>query len=266
VDVIEHSEEPTSAERESLRWAEALSKVSASALRALGHQDSRRGKQRAVALLLGHSNGGRIRAYSLRWSLSEQGIFNSANFAQDMTKDSNEPAPRGRGAEGLWSCHTYRSGRGLGGEWRLTERGSALAAEYVRLVDSAVERRIEVRKEVKETVKRTFVIRAKAARCAYCLETVTAEDRAVCQCGSEVHALCLDEFGSDGRCALRQTTARCGGRYKVIAKPAVEVAEVLAPPCPFCARTGRIDADDARIVHCDRCETVFSPAVAGEGV
>lgn len=220
----------TTEEREAVRWAHALGRVNESALRALGHQNSRRAKQRAVALLLGHANSGEIRVWSLRRLLLDLAIYNEPNFAQDMKKDSVE----GRGAdEGLWTIHTYR-GRGLEGRWRLTKRGEELAAEYARLVDTAaereVEKRIDDRKRVALSVSQTFTIRPKAARCPFCRENITDDDKAVCDCGSAVHATCLDEFEASDRCVLYQTTARCRGHYKVIAKPARAVERAAESP------------------------------------
>lgn len=261
-------EELTTREREAIRWSTALGRVADSDLRALGHQKSRRAQQRAVALLLGHANDGTIRVWALRDMLETLNIYNEANFAQDMKKDSTV----GRGeAEGLWTVHTYRgSRRGLSGSWSLTTRGAALAADYARLVETvseaAAEHRVDSRYRVKKSVAETFVIKPKAARCAFCREDITEEDKAVCSCGSAVHATCLDEFAKEscgtcrGRgtqwsggpcaecngtgqstvtklsCVLRRTTARCSGEYRIVARPASATATGSDEPytCACC--------------------------------
>jgi hypothetical protein len=253
-------EEFTEKEREAIKWSNALSRVSESALRNLGHQSSLRAKQRACALLLGHASGtGIVPLWALRELLMNLGIYNEANFTLNMTKDSTQRrdavgTTAGRGEDGLWTVHTYRSGRrGLGGEWRLTASGTKLAAEYTALVTDAAESeatsRLDSRKRVKESVARTFLIRPKAPRCAFCREDITAEDCARCGCGGEVHASCLDEFNSSEcwscpgigctrcsgtkrivklSCVLARTTARCRGTYTIIAKP--EAAPVADEP------------------------------------
>jgi len=213
------------------KYLNAISNVDKTDLRKLGHRDSRRGKQRALALFLGHHDGGRVSVPVLRRLLTEHNIYNQANFAQDMTKDSDRYPTRA-----LWSGHTYRYSRELSGYWHLTEKGAELARRYVEAVaggDPVVRAR-----EVLEQVKGSIVIREKVARCPFCREEVVDTDLAVCSsrdrrygstahgCGSKVHALCLDEFvGGRDECVLSRTTAQCAGRYKVVAKP--EVAEAV---------------------------------------
>lgn len=241
-------------EAEALRWCVALEHVKLEELRKLGHENSRRAKQRAAALLLGHACDGRVDVAILRHILRKLEALNGANFLQDMTKDSDD-LERGRGLDGLWSVHTYREGREFGGCWRLTIKGRELATRYAGLVKGFVERSAE---KVKESVGRSFVIRPKAAHCPFCRDPITDNDKATCgDCGSAVHATCLCEIGvrigskwENGRyvadvncgagapCVLHQTASHCGGHYKIIAQPADEqppvedkaAEESVAPP------------------------------------
>ena len=243
----ERAVEYTDAEKRAIRFGSALARIGQSdELRKLGHQASRRGQQRAVALLVGLASDrsysmGYIYASRLRDILRTLNIYNQANFTQDMRKDSTDPV-RGRGEDGLWREDTYHggrgSGRGLAGHWVLTEKGKKLAECYALIVDRGVE-------ATQRSVTRSFIIKAKAISCPFCREKVTPEDRAVCsgKCGSEAHATCLAEFGRacgscnhggrniEGRpdcascggtgrdnettCALARTTVRCAGHYKV---------------------------------------------------
>lgn len=256
------SREYTHEEQAVIRRASALSRVAYSDLRGLGHKNSRRGKQRAIALIIGATRSdGRIDVDALQAALLRYDIVNEANYAQDMTKDSTDEV-RGRGAEGLWTIHTHVGGwrgRGLHGHWQLTELGAKLAADYVRLVDRAAG-------EVQAVVSRTISIRPKPPACAYCREDVGADDRAECRCGSVLHATCLEEchrypcsccYGKGVRsvwvrsedgtggdyhdepcascegvgghpattCVLSNTTVGCGGRYRIVAKPAPAAVE-----------------------------------------
>lgn len=236
--------EYTEDERKAIRWGSALARVGQSDLAKLGHQSSRRGRQRAVALIFGHASMvGRGRGYiyvdKLRRILRDLGVYDQANFTQDMKKDSTDPV-RGRGLDGLWEEHTYNggrgSGRGVSGYWVLTEKGCKLAADYAAILDRGAA-------QVQASVKRSFVIKAKAISCPFCREKVTEDDRAICSsaCGSEAHASCLTEFGrpcpycnDNGdetepndcahcggtrterkvTCALSRTTVQCRGSYK----------------------------------------------------
>ena len=195
-------------------YASSINRVDGSALRALGHRDSVRGKQRALALIVGHLNDGCIDAPQFRSLCIKLGCHNKANFTVNMKKDSTLNAERA-----LWTVHTYRggrgSGRGINGHWCLTQKGAALAAEYIALIDAAIA-------FINKTVTNTIKIVARAQNCPYCWEPVEDTDRADCSsCPSKAHATCVEEFHahSDGDCALRLTVTRCYGSYETVAKP-----------------------------------------------
>jgi len=229
----------------------SVSKVDQSALRKLGHRGSVRGRQRALALLLGHRNAGIIEVWSLREACRSNECFNSANFTVNMRKDSKR---------GLWTCHTHKSrgyGRHLRGYWQLTDEGTALAAEYARFIEQATpesqnltqlrERLIEVKREVANSI----VLTAKTARCPFCREDITADDLARCNsCGNEAHALCLEEFRGTGyqakRCVLSRTAASCYGEYETIAKPEPEPEPPAPLPAPA-ATFAEVAAENAAL-------------------
>ena len=209
-------------------YVETLRTIDRSVIRHLGHADSKRGKRRALALLIGHEYDGVVSVWRLRDACRREGIYETrgdrANFTQDMRKD---------GERGLWTVHTYKAGsRELGGHWKLTESGAHLASRYHEAVAHVEERNREIKARNKKivaareiivnvhrSVAKTIVVSAKAPRCPYCREDIVPTDRAKCdECGSEAHAGCLRAFGAR-RCVLANTTAQCDGSYKVIAKP-----------------------------------------------
>ena len=234
-----------------------LAEIDRSVLAKLGHRNSVRGKRRALAFLIGHESGGRIRVYKLRLACTREGIYSTrshrANFTQDMRKDT---------ARGLWTEHTYRSGRQLCGYWSLTEKGAELARRYAALVSATPGEQRTRLIETHKVVARSIVIRPKAASCPFCREAITDDDKAVCSgyaatrerynavtgyyqtvdlsgcgCGNQIHASCLIEFhrprpsygmaraysnNHDDACVIANTTAYCQGRYKIIACPAAD--------------------------------------------
>lgn len=195
---------------------ERLAAVDRSILKSLGHANSKRGKRRALALLIGHENGGIVRVSRLRAACIREGLYDNrsdrANFTQDMRKDAER---------GLFTVHTFKTGgRTLGGHWRLTERGASLAARYHDAISPRDRREALI--AARRAVRQSIVIRAsKAPRCAYCLEDVVESDKAECsKCGNQCHATCMDSIGRGRtRCALRRTASHCAGNYTVIAKP-----------------------------------------------
>ena len=238
-----------------IRRVNALKAQDRSILKSLGHRESKRGKRRALALLIGDRNGGRISVSSLRWACSDEGLYETrgdrANFTQDMRKDA---------ARGLWTEHTYKYGRTLSGHWELTEKGASLASRYanaVTPVDHAtfVEKLVNTHKAIASSI----TITAKAATCAFCRGEIDDTDKVKCDCCANVlHATCHAEFWRrecrecDGeghsvpymgyrvhgprhqilctncnglgsiaktKCINSGTTARCYGTYQIIATP-----------------------------------------------
>jgi len=185
-------------------------------LKSLGHRDSKRGKRRALALLIGNRNGGQIRVSSLRWACQDEDLYTTrgdrANFTQDMRKDATR---------GLWTEHTYKCGRTLSGYWSLTEKGAALAGRYANAVEpSDRETLVASINATHKAVANSITITKKAATCPYCREIVTEHDKthdfAECNkgCGVQAHAECIAEFGTgQGQLRCAANFGGYGARY-----------------------------------------------------
>lgn len=280
-----------------------LRSVDSSVLHRLGHKDSKRGKRRAMAFLIGHANDGRIDANELRRACIDAGLYvtrgDKANWALDINKDCKR---------GLFVKHTYRSGRSLVGHWQLTERGAALAAEYARAIARADEHNARITErneailkqraaiiETHEMVKHTIKVVAKTPRCGLCWEDITDEDQAKCQCcDHQIHATCRASFGQH-TCILGGIRA-CYGSYKVISMPEGWEQET-DDTCSRCMGIGStprnvrgcditpeqiklVEGDEARAaaqhdhdtecsegVHCSahRAHTYWTPCIACQG-
>ncbi len=208
-------------DKDATRYMSAVGRVNRSVLSKLGHRNSVRGRQRALALFLGHQNDGRIDADTLKTLCDALGCYNRANFTQNMKKDGVRNAERA-----LWTDHTYRgsvwsenAGRhvsGIDGSWRLTDKGRELAAEFSAATEAAID-------IVAKSIAKSINIKSKAQSCPYCRDVIEDDDRGDCNaigCSSQAHMTCVEEFiRSEKRCVLSKTTIRCQGHYA----PAVSI-------------------------------------------
>jgi hypothetical protein len=242
--------------------------------KSLGHKTSKRGKRRALALLLGHQDGeGRIRVNRFRTACRREGLLETrgdiANFTQDMRKDSTLNADRA-----LWTIQTYRGyHRELSGYWLLTEKGARLAAEFGALVDTAQaeadaveDKRFNAAKatyrkqfegkrarlvKMGKLVSNSIKITKKSITCPYCREEMTPEavatDYAECskKCGTQAHASCVMEIrDSKRRCPANlggygqryRNNQWCNGTYRIVVEPAGAGATIVS--CHSCNDAG----------------------------
>ena len=143
----------------------------------LGHKNSLRARQRAIAFYIGaHTEHGFIGGEHLRDWCKELGAYNRANFAQNMTKEAKR---------GLVTGNIRTTGG-----WTLTEKGREYAAKLTADIDSMAARLEQSMKTL------TIKCEAKAVRCAMCGDDAEHHEHILkCECcGMTIHAECDEEM------------------------------------------------------------------------